>query len=121
MPTCPKCGHCFTTSRPAAETEWDPQADAVLKAVTAHTKISREDLLSSDRAARVAQPRQLVYYVLVEHLGFTTTKAGQHAGGRNHATVIHGITQIEKRMRHSKTFEKLVQDVIKDVRAGRKA
>jgi chromosomal replication initiator protein len=63
--------------------------------------ITREELLSQSRAARLAWPRQVAMYLAREHTGETLPAIGERFGGRNHTTVLHA---------HKRTAHRLATD-----------
>jgi chromosomal replication initiator protein len=63
--------------------------------------VTREDLLSPSRVARVAWPRQVAMYLAREHTSETLPAIGERFGGRNHTTVLHA---------HKRTAERLAVD-----------
>jgi chromosomal replication initiator protein len=60
--------------------------------------LTREELLSSSRAARVAWPRQVAMYLAREHTHATLPAIGRSFGGRDHSTVLHAIKRATDRM-----------------------
>jgi chromosomal replication initiator protein len=60
--------------------------------------ISREELLSESRAARVAWPRQVAMYLAREHTSETLPAIGRQFGGRNHTTVLHAVRRTAERL-----------------------
>ena len=60
--------------------------------------ITREELLSGSRAARVAWPRQVAMYLAREHTGATFPAIGAGFGGRGHTTVMHACRRTEERV-----------------------
>ena len=69
-------------------------ADAVLRAAAQEFGIGAEQILGRGRTAAVAQARQVVMYLLAEELGMSPTEAGRFLSGRNHSTVLHGVSRI---------------------------
>jgi chromosomal replication initiator protein len=63
--------------------------------------VTREELVSPSRAARIAWPRQVAMYLAREHTAATLPAIGEHFGGRNHTTVLHA---------HKRTAERLAVD-----------
>jgi len=63
--------------------------------------VTREELVSPSRAARVAWPRHVAMYLAREHTSETLPAIGEHFGGRNHTTVLHA---------HRRTAERLATD-----------
>jgi chromosomal replication initiator protein len=60
--------------------------------------VSEQELLSSTRVERVAQPRQLAMYLARELTSESLPAIGRRFGGRDHTTVLHAWRRIEKRL-----------------------
>lgn len=60
--------------------------------------LTREELLSASRAARLAWPRQVAMYLAREHTGETLPAIGARFGGRNHTTVMHACRRAAERL-----------------------
>jgi chromosomal replication initiator protein len=60
--------------------------------------VTREELLSSSRAARLAWPRQVAMYLAREHTGETLPAIGARFAGRNHTTVLHACRRTAQRI-----------------------
>jgi chromosomal replication initiator protein len=60
--------------------------------------LSREELLSTSRAARVSWPRQLAMYLAREHTQESLPAIGRSFGGRNHTTVMHAVKRTTERL-----------------------
>ena len=90
---------------PDARNEVTPQQ--VLAKVAQFYGLATEQILGRNRTAAVAQARQVAMYLLVNELGMTPTGAGRFLAGRNHSTVIHGVSRIRQaldsdgRLRHA--------------------
>jgi chromosomal replication initiator protein len=63
--------------------------------------VTRDELVSASRAARIAWPRQIAMYLAREHTSETLPSIGERFGGRNHTTVLHA---------HKRTAERLATD-----------
>jgi chromosomal replication initiator protein len=63
--------------------------------------ITREELLSDSRTARVSWPRQVAMYLSREHTNESFPAIGQAFGGRNHTTALHA---------HRRTTERIAAD-----------
>lgn len=75
-----------------------PSIAEVQSAVAAHYNISRTDLLSSSRSARLAWPRQLAMYLAREITNSSLEQIGAEFGGRSHTTVVHACAQVARRL-----------------------
>jgi chromosomal replication initiator protein len=60
--------------------------------------VTRDDLLSHSRVARLAWPRQVAMYLAREHTAETLPSIGQRFGGRNHTTVLHACRRTATRL-----------------------
>jgi chromosomal replication initiator protein len=60
--------------------------------------ISPQELLSSNRAVRVAWPRQMAMYLARELTGESLPSIGRHFGGRDHTTVLHAWRRTEEKI-----------------------
>jgi chromosomal replication initiator protein len=67
-------------------------------AICEHFKLSPAELHSSDRARRVAWPRQLAMYLARELTGESLPSIGRHFGGRDHSTVLHAWKRTRARV-----------------------
>src|SRR3990172_9179067 len=56
--------------------------------------VSQERLLSRDRSAEVALPRQIAMYLLREEARLSLPQIGETLGGRDHTTVMYGCQKI---------------------------
>jgi chromosomal replication initiator protein len=72
--------------------------EAIQDATAEAFGLTREELLSSSRAARLAWPRQVAMYLAREHTGETLPAIGARFAGRNHTTVIHACKRTAQRI-----------------------
>ena len=75
--------------------------DEVQKEICEHFGLSREELLSSARAPRIAWPRQLAMYLARELTGSSLPAIGREFGGRDHTTVLHACRRAAARLSSS--------------------
>ncbi len=73
-----------------------PSPEAILDVVCRYFEIDREALLSKSREKRVAYPRQLAMYLMRELAHRSLAEIGQTLGGRDHSTVHHGWSKMER-------------------------
>lgn len=60
--------------------------------------LSREELLSPQRAYHISHPRQVAMYLARELTKATLPDLARRFGGMDHTTIIHGIRAVEKRL-----------------------
>lgn len=68
----------------------------ILEAVATHTEIKIDDLVGQNRSAKIAAPRQMAMYILSEYVKISSPQIGELLGGRDHSTVLHGISKVIK-------------------------
>ncbi len=73
--------------------------------------VSREELLSTDRAARVTWPRQIAMYLAREYTQESLPSIGRSFGGRNHTTVMHAVRRTAERLRTDPEAFRAVQEL----------
>lgn len=81
-----------TTSDVGTKKSTDPQK--VIEIVASHYNLRVRQLTGISRKRSIAEPRQLIMYLLRHELGLTTNKIGGLLGGRDHTTIIHGVEKI---------------------------
>jgi chromosomal replication initiator protein len=87
-----------STPRPGATA---PTVESIQDLTADAFGLTREELLSASKTARIAWPRQVAMYLAREHTSETLPSIGQRFGGRNHSTVLHA---------HKRTAQRLATD-----------
>ena len=72
--------------------------DHIQAAVADSFGLTRDELLSQSRAARISWPRQIAMYLSREHTQETLPAIGRRFGGRDHSTVLHAYRRTADRM-----------------------
>ncbi|BDU49432.1 chromosomal replication initiator protein DnaA [Haliovirga abyssi] len=80
--------------------------DKIIKVVSEYYEISIEDMISSKRKKDIAKSRQVAMYLLRDILSESFSAIGGIFGGKDHTTVMHSVSKIEKDMKENKYFEK---------------
>jgi chromosomal replication initiator protein len=75
-----------------------PSIERIQELVAEAFDVTREELLSPSRAARVAWPRQVAMYLAREHTHETLPAIGRSFGGRDHSTVLHACKRAVSRI-----------------------
>lgn len=70
--------------------------DDIINNICAYYKIKPTQIKSAKRDASLVRARQVAMYVLKKDLGLTFVEIGNILGGRDHTTVMHGVTKVEK-------------------------
>jgi chromosomal replication initiator protein len=71
----------------------------ILRIVSRHYKVPRNDLLSSRRSRDVVRPRQIAMYLAKALTSRSLPEIGRRFGGRDHTTVLHSVRKVEQLMK----------------------
>ena len=71
----------------------------ILRIVSRHYKVPRNELLSSRRSRDVVRPRQLAMYLAKSLTSRSLPEIGRRFGGRDHTTVLHSVRKVEQMMK----------------------
>lgn len=85
--------------------------EAIQSAVCDHFSVRPTDLRSKRRTRNVALPRQLAMYLVRKLLHSSYPSIGSLFGGRDHSTVIHAVSVIERRIKEDPGFQATVERV----------
>ena len=75
-----------------------PSLERIIAEVCQHYRLSRREIASPRRTARVAFPRQVAMYLCRHHTDVPLNRIGAELGGRDHSTVAHALGAIERRL-----------------------
>lgn len=70
--------------------------DHIFKIVATHFNISVDDLRGQSRLRAITSPRQIAMALCRSELGLSYPQIGRLFGGRDHATIMHGIKKVQK-------------------------
>jgi chromosomal replication initiator protein len=80
--------------------------------------VTREELVSPSRAARVTWPRQVAMYLAREHTDETLPAIGRQFGGRGHTTVMHAVRRAAERLAQDADAYEIVRGLTARITAG---
>lgn len=81
----------------------------ILKMVSRHFKVPRNDLLSSRRSRDVVRPRQIAMYLAKSLTARSLPEIGRRFGGRDHTTVLHSVRKVEQLMKDDGDLQQEVE------------
>ena len=87
-------------------------ADLIIETVAEHFHIQIDDIKSNRRNSEIAVPRQIAMYFCRYLLDISYKNIGVLMGGRDHSTVMHGVTKIEEELKSNETMVNTI-DVIR--------
>ena len=82
----------------AANGKGGVSVERIIGEVCQHYRLTRTEIASARRTARIALPRQLAMYLCREHTEAPLNRIGAELGGRDHSTVVHALSAIERRL-----------------------
>lgn len=94
----------FLALRPKA-TEWlgdaskaafrPAESTTILRIVSEHTGVSKQDIRSARRTSGVVRPRMIACWLMRHCTTLSLPVIGQRVGGRDHTTVLHAVRVID--------------------------
>ncbi len=70
------------------------EPNQIVNSVASVFNISRDRMLSKERSANIALPRQLAMYIMREDTGLSLPQIGNEFGGRDHTTVMYACEKM---------------------------
>ena len=90
--------------------------DLIQEIVARHYNIRVEDIQGNKKPKNIAFPRQVSMYLCRKLLDISLPKIGDSFGGRDHTTVIHAISKIEKQMENDTELKKTIIQLEKEIK-----
>lgn len=90
--------------------------DRIIEEVAKTYSISKEDIRSNKRSSSISSARQIAMYVTREITGMSLQAIGGEFGGRDHATIVYSIAQVEKKIKKDTHQSEVISDIIKNIR-----
>lgn len=72
-------------------------AKTILGAVATYRRIRVSDIVGPSQERHISRPRMEAYWLLRNMTALSLPAIGRYVGGRDHSTILHGITTIQKR------------------------
>ena len=88
----------------------------IIQTVCEQFNVSRDDINSSKRNADIAYPRQIIMYLCRHMCDINLKTIGDLIGKRDHSTVMHGISKIEKEMELNSNTRSMIQSLQKKIK-----
>lgn len=86
----------------------------IIKAISKNYPYSLDDLRSKNRNKDLAFVRQLTMYIMKQNTDKSLRDIGAYLGGRNHATVKHGLSKIEEMLIKNSKLQHKIDAIIKE-------
>lgn len=89
--------------------------ELIIDIVAEHFDVSPSDLIGNKRNSKIVFPRQIVMYLCRHMTEVTLKNIGKTLGGRDHTTVMNGITKIENEMENSDATREVIDILRKKI------
>ena len=90
--------------------------DDILEKVCNHFNVTQQNVFSRSRKREYVLVRQVSMYLAQKYTKMPASRIGQLIGNRDHSTVIHSCSTIEKRLKIDKDFQNEMTDIEKSFR-----
>ena len=85
---------------------------SIMRETAKYFGVSVADLTGNNRSRHISYPRQVSMYLVRELTDNSLPKIGDDFGGRDHTTVMHGISKISALLKKDKEAKTQVQEII---------
>ena len=92
-------------------------ADSIIKEVCRYFHIDEFQLTGKSKSRELVNARQIGMFLIRTMIGLALTDIGDLFGGRDHATVIHSVDQVETKMRKDAAYAETVRAIIANINA----
>ena len=102
--------------RQAVRTDERPvSVDHIVSVVCRHLGVTERDVNGTSRRQQTVMARQTAMYLALKLTSMTSSRVGQLIGRRDHSTVLHSCTAVEKRMKQDPDYALQVKDIELDL------
>ena len=96
-----------------------PKASSIIAEVSRYFGVKEDDIRGKARTKEISDARQTAMYLVRTLTPISTTDIGKEFGGRDHATVLYSIKQVESRISTEPDFEQKVKDIKININSSR--
>jgi len=89
--------------------------DDVLKTICSYYNLKPSQIKSSTRVSNFVFPRQLIMYILREHLKMKQEEIARFLKRKDHTTIIHGVEKIRQTILKNPLIKEEVDGLIKNI------
>ena len=85
--------------------------EAIQRQVADHFSLTQEQLTGKGRKQGVVTARHIAMFLVRSLIGSHFTTIGLHFGNRDHSTVIHAVSTVEKKCKNDPAFARQIEDL----------
>jgi chromosomal replication initiator protein len=93
-------------------------ADGIVKSVGDYFGIKPVDIKGKKRTKEIANARQIAMYIVKQLTPLSLSDIGRAFGGKDHATVIYSVKQIEEKRSSDENLSKGIENIIKRIKVS---
>lgn len=102
-------------AKPAPRPVRTPRVAEIQSVCAMHYGVSRDDIISPCRFARVVRPRQVAMYLARKLTPLPLTEIGRRFGNRDHTTGLHAIQKMERLILVDEQLAAIIQNIKADI------
>ncbi len=87
----------------------------IIEIVADHYGISVDQMISKNRSANIARPRQIAMFLCRQMIDSPLDAIGSLLGGRDHTTVLHGKNKIQAEYQENSEFKEEIESIKKKI------
>ena len=86
--------------------------ERIARTVSAHYKLTVEELKSKNNSRQIAVPRQVAMYLCKRLTKHSFPEIGKAYGGKHHTTVMHSVEKIDALTKEDRNFHRVISELI---------
>lgn len=98
-----------------AKTRKNINSNHLIKAICDFYNLENDEIMSKTREQRVAMPRQILMYLMRKEIKNSYPSIGKELGGRDHTTVMHACSKIEKELENNIQLKQEIENLKQNV------
>lgn len=83
----------------------------IISVVADYYNISPSDITGKVRTGQIALARHIAMYLIRKHLDIPLKKIGEMFGGKDHTTVMSGISKVDKELKTNKQLQEAIEEL----------
>mgnify|MGYP003351823058 FL=1 len=86
---------------------------AVMQKTADYYEISYNDIVGTKRSREIVVPRQIAMFIMREELGMSFPRIAKSLGGKDHTTIMHGVSKINSQIAKDSVMSQDIQSIKK--------
>lgn len=90
--------------------------DIIQKTVSNYFGLHINDLKSNSRSRNIVYPRQIAIFLMRKLTSYSLKEMGEYFGGKDHTTILHSHSKIEKEIEKNKNTKLIIDTLISEIK-----